>query len=295
MLFELWAIHQVLWQVELDLAQSEEHERHPGHGSHLRGGAGMSGEYGLRTVQVSAIHELVIDEIRRAVEMWTYRPGENLPSERDMADMLGVSRNTIRTATAILESEGFLSVKRGRGGGYVVQDPALAENRGDEIRRRPETVLDVWDYRVAIDAGAARLAAERRTVSDLELLAKLADDMVDAFREYELRETLETARRFQAIDSQFYLALARATRNDLVVDAVLDARRRLWIAFSSYLTKLDPRSPTRNLGILEAIERQDPDLAEKRMREHLGAGRRLFESWLAEPDSEPQGLVSTKS
>jgi GntR family transcriptional repressor for pyruvate dehydrogenase complex len=247
----------------------------------------MSGEYGLRPVRVAAIHELVIDEIRRAVEMWTYRPGQNLPSERDMAEMLGVSRNTIRTATAILESEGFLSVKRGRGGGYVVQDPAFADDRGEELRRRPELVLDVWDYRVAIDVGVVRLAAERRTVSDLEVLADLASQMVEAGRDYARNETLEAARRFQALDSQFYLTLARATRNDLLVDGVLDARRRLWIAFSSYLTKLDPRSPGRNVGILEAIELQDQDLAEKRMREHLGAGRTLFESWLAEPDSQP--------
>lgn len=208
---------------------------------------------GLRTVRVAAIHELVIDEIRRAVEMWVYRPGDLLPSERDMAEAMGVSRNTVRTATAILESEGFLSVRRGRAGGYRVEDPALADDRGEEIRRRPQEVQRVWDYRIAVDVGAARLAAEHRTAADLRELRRLLQELAPpAYRVYEREKSLDNARKVQALDSQFHVAIARSTSNDFIVDAVLDARRRLWVAYSSYLTRLDPDSEHRRVGIVDA-------------------------------------------
>ena len=236
---------------------------------------------GFRPVRVSAIHELVIDEIRRAVEMWIYRPGDFLPSERDMAEAMGVSRNTVRTATAVLEQQGFLSVKRGRSGGYMVQDPALADDRGDEIRRRPQEVQRVWDYRIAVDVGAARLAAEHRTAMDLRQLTTLLGELAPAYRTYEKEESLVNARRVQALDSQFHVALARATGNPYVVEAVLDARRRLWIAYSSYLTRLDPASEQRRVVIVDAVRQRDPDECERLMRTHLSAGRAQFDKWLA--------------
>jgi DNA-binding FadR family transcriptional regulator len=255
-------------------------------------GLTVSEDEGLRPVRVAAIHELVVDEIRRAVEMWIYRPGDYLPSERDMAEAMAVSRNTVRTATAILEREGFLSVRRGRGGGYLVEDPARSENRGDEIRRRPEDVQRVWDYRIAVEVGAARLAAEHRTAGDLRELKRLLGKLDPAYRAYERDETLDNARLVQALDSHFHVAMARSTGNPFIVDAVLDARRRLWIAYSSYLTRLDPDSEQRREGIVDAIAQRDAELCERLMRSHLSAGRAQFDRWLVDERTEAPRLAA---
>lgn len=242
----------------------------------------MADQPGLRTVQVRPAHELVIEEIRRAVETWVYRPGGFLPSEREMADMLGVSRNTVRMATAFLESEGFISVKRGRGGGYVVQDPALAHDRGNEIRRNPQLVLDAWDFRLTVDVGAAQLAAETRTARDLEVMNDLLDQLDVAYAEYEQDGSLSTVRACQALDSEFFFAIAKATRNSHIVDAVMTARRGLWIAFSSYLRRLSPQSQQRRRLIYEAVADRRPEEAALQMRRHILTGRELFEEWLVD-------------
>lgn len=252
------------------------------------------GRPGLRPVRVQAAHELVIEEIRRAVETWVYRPGGFLPAEREMSDMLGVSRNTVRMATAFLESEGFISVKRGRGGGYVVQDPALAHDRGSDIRRNPQLVLDAWDFRLTVDVGAAQLAAEMRTAADLEAMRELLAKLDEVYDDYERSEDLATARTYQALDSEFFFAMARATRNPHIIDAVMDARRRLWIAFSSYLRGLSPQSRTRRRLIFDAIADRRPEEAALQMRRHIIAGREIFEEWLVD-SSLPEIAESTSS
>jgi DNA-binding FadR family transcriptional regulator len=247
----------------------------------------MTSDSPLRSVKIVAIHEMVVDEIRRAIEMWAFRPGDYLPSERDLTEILGVSRNTIRTAMAILEGQGLLRIKRGRGGGYIIQDPAFSNDRGDEIRRRPEVVLDAWDFRLTVDVGAASLAAERRNEEDLHLMSGLLGLLSEAHRDYEARETLDSARHCQALDSQFFLAIAHATRNQFIVDSVIEARRKLWIAFSSYLVRLDPNSEKRRIGIFQAIEKGDAYEAGQLMRRHLETGRHQFKEWLNKPLAPP--------
>ncbi|MCG7632938.1 FadR family transcriptional regulator [Gordonia McavH-238-E] len=240
----------------------------------------------LRRVKVAPVHELVLEELRRAVEVWAYRPGDTLPTERDLAEILGVSRNTIRTATAILESDGFLSVRRGRGGGYVVQDPTEGHDLSDEIRRNPGVVRDAWEFRSAIEIGSARLAAERRTDSDLDGLKSVLAEMDAHFAAYKTDQTLEGARLIQAFDSEFHLLIARATGNDFIVDGVTEARRRLWVAFSSYLTRLDDAGHVGHQRIVDAIEDRDGDAAARHMSEHIEAGRLIFEAWLGESSDE---------
>lgn len=68
-------------------------------------------------------HELVVDQMRRALELGQFRPGDRLPTERELSEMLDVSRTTVRTAVAVLEREGLIAVRRGRGGGFTVQAP----------------------------------------------------------------------------------------------------------------------------------------------------------------------------
>jgi DNA-binding FadR family transcriptional regulator len=203
-----------------------------------------------------------------------------------------VSRNTVRTATAILESEGFLRVTRGRGGGYIVQDPAMAADRGEELRRKPEPILNAWDYRLAVDVGAARLAAERCDDEDLKVLAGLLE-RIDAAQEiYQQRASLDAVRHCQALDSRFFLGIAHATHNQFMVDAVMESRRRLWTAFSSYLIKLDPKSQGRRERIFEAIERGCAEDAGQFMHQHIKAGRDLFELWLTEPEHALPALIA---
>ncbi|MFI5428893.1 winged helix-turn-helix domain-containing protein [Aeromicrobium sp. UC242_57] len=110
--------------------------------------------------------------MRRSLDHGQFRPGDRLPSERDLAEMLDVSRTTVRAAVAVLEHEGRLSVRRGRGGGFLVLEPSFdpAEARR-QFRKDRVAVRHAFEFRIVVESGAARLAAERRRAADLPHLS----------------------------------------------------------------------------------------------------------------------------
>ena len=68
----------------------------------------------IQRVEPAAAHELVVEEIRRAIHMGTYVPGDRLPAERALAEQLGVSRATLREAIGVLRAEGYLESRQAR-------------------------------------------------------------------------------------------------------------------------------------------------------------------------------------
>ena len=93
-------------------------------------------------------------------------PGLRLPSERELAEQLGISRSTLRQAITTLVQSGHLTSVRGRGGGtFVVQEPPLAE--GSPTGPVREDWREVLDLRAAVEVGTATLAADRASEDDL--------------------------------------------------------------------------------------------------------------------------------
>ncbi|MHC9294777.1 FadR/GntR family transcriptional regulator [Mycobacterium sp. LTG2003] len=226
-------------------------------------------------------HELVLDQMRRALELGQFRPGDRLPTERELADILDVSRTTVRTAVAVLEREGLIGVRRGRGGGFTVQAPQFdpVEMRR-EMRRNKRAVRDAFDYRVVVETGAARLAAERRRAADLIELRKLLTGMNAALQTALDDQSARHTTDFQTLDSAFHLGIAQAAQNDQLLDAVADARRRMWLPVGAIFGRLEPNANDFHESILEAIENNAPDLAAARMEAHINDTRRTVESWM---------------
>src|SRR5213592_4815792 len=77
----------------------------------------------LDVVRRPASYELVLEQIRRAIQLGRFEGGTRLPSERELAQQFGVSRTTVREAIRVLQGEGLVDVKRGRNGGAVVISP----------------------------------------------------------------------------------------------------------------------------------------------------------------------------
>ncbi|AIY47029.1 FadR/GntR family transcriptional regulator [Mycolicibacterium fortuitum] len=235
----------------------------------------------LVPVRQIAAHELVVDQMRRALELGQFRPGDRLPTERELSDMLDVSRTTVRAAVAVLEKEGLITVRRGRGGGFTVQapqyDPAVMRR---ELRRNKRAIRDAFDYRVIVETGATRLAAERRRATDVTELRKLLKGMESALQvgmdEPSARRTTE----FQTLDSAFHLRIAQAAQNDRLLEAVADARRRMWLPVGAIFGRLEPNANDYHESILEAIENRDPESAATQMAAHIDDTRRTVESWL---------------
>jgi DNA-binding FadR family transcriptional regulator len=214
----------------------------------------------IQRVEPAAAHELVAQEIRRAIHMGSYVPGDRLPAERALADQLGVSRATLREAIGVLRAEGYVESRRGAHGGMVVLDQGLDEERmRPVVQERLSEFEELLDLRAAIEGAAARLAAERRTSADLKALTAAFEGMAKG---------LETE-RFRAADSAFHLAIASAARNALMQRAIEEARAAMWIPIDRRIGKVFPSAHRHHAQLLNAIRNQNGRAAERAAVAHL--------------------------
>jgi GntR family transcriptional repressor for pyruvate dehydrogenase complex len=234
-----------------------------------------------RVRQIPA-HELVVDQIRRALELGRFKPGDKLPTERELSEMLDVSRTVVRAAMTILDRDGLVSVKRGRNGGVTVEAPPRDEASARRMMRDNRVSLrNAFDYRVIVESGAARLAAERRRAADVTQLRKLLGAM-DAHIARALADTTSPhlITEWQSLDSAFHLKIAEACRNEYLFDAVANARRAMWLPVGAIFHHVEPNANDFHDAIVEAIEDRDSDRAALTMTDHINTTRQTVESWL---------------
>ena len=112
--------------------------------------------------------------IRSLIYSGTLGPGDRLPTERDMAAQLGISRVTLRAAIRALGSARFLTVTVGSKGGARVNTPeVIAECWHDWMRRHRHEANDMFEFRQLLESSIVALAAQRRTEADVAELEKI--------------------------------------------------------------------------------------------------------------------------
>lgn len=241
----------------------------------------MRNESALKPIRQIAAHELVLDQIRRSLEAGQFRPGDRLPTEREMADQLDVSRTTVRAAVAVLEHEGLLTVRRGRGGGFVVQTPQLDPDLARVMmRKNQQEIRDAFDFRSIVESAATRLAATRRTGADVATLRALQQSMEASLRDCLAEQNAEHTARFQALDSAFHLGIAAAAQNPQLLESVSQARRQMWAPVGSLFGRIEANANDLHDEILDAIEAKNEVLAAELMETHIRDTRKTLESWL---------------
>ncbi|MBK8175640.1 MAG: FCD domain-containing protein [Rhodospirillales bacterium] len=162
--------------------------------------------------------ERLSDAIARQLETLVLegvlRPGERLPSERDLAQELDVSRPSLREALQKLEAAGLLETRHG-GGTYVknaiaasITDPLV-----DVFQRHPEAALDFIELRHTLDGIASYYAALRATDSDRQIICECFEAMETAHR---LDDPSEEAER----DADFHIAIAEASHNIMLLHVI---------------------------------------------------------------------------
>ena len=121
------------------------------------------------------IHEQVADEFRRRIVTGELEVGERLPSEEELTQKFGIARTTLREALRVLESQGLIEIRRGRGGGPVVTEPNLehaATALAISLQMQGTTLRDLDEARSTMEAHAARRLAETHRTEDIEALNK---------------------------------------------------------------------------------------------------------------------------
>src|SRR3954451_23608827 len=145
-------------------------------------GAGTAIGAVFEPVQPPTTFEETVERLGTAIRLGILGSGARLPSERELAEQLGIARSTLRQAITALVQSGHLQSVRGRGGGtFVTEKPPLAPPD------RP--VGDDWharvDWRLAVESGAVALACERITPEEVETLESLASQMDEAPEDFD--------------------------------------------------------------------------------------------------------------
>jgi GntR family transcriptional repressor for pyruvate dehydrogenase complex len=229
----------------------------------------------MEPVRKVAIHELVVQRIRRAIHLGDYLPGDRLPSEREIAERLEVSRETVREAIKVLESEGYVVSRRGAAGGIAVTALGGPVARTQEqLQQNQESIVHLMDFRRANECLAARLAARLRTEEDLAQISHAIEDL----------KVAEDIPRFRKADARFHLAVAVASRNPYVEQAIVDAREAifLWHGNRSYELVLHT-TLSGHQKIFDAIAARDPEGAAAAMDEHLSVALEEIAQTLSQP------------
>lgn len=238
--------------------------------------------FGLRPVRVMATHELVVEQVRTAINLGRFKPGERLPTERELAEMLRVSRTTVREAMAVLEAEGLIEVRRGRSGGMVVLDVQRtpAEMR-KVVRASRDRLRDIFDFRVAVESAAAGLAAQRRTSAELAELRRLFNAMQAIVTQWPETSESSVYAEFRDIDSQFHSAIGWAAGSERLTRALEQARSEMFLPVGAVFSHLEPTANEFHEQIVEAIAARDSERASSVMAAHINGTRETVMAWLS--------------
>lgn len=164
----------------------------------------------FETVQRGRLSDNVVYQIKKSIIDGIYKPGEKLPSEKYLLEMLHVSRGSLREALKSLERMGFIVVKTGVFGGAYVIDKAMhsfSNTLYDMIRMNKMSFQELLETRSVIEPGIAALAAIKRTKEDIKHLEGL-----NALRDKAIR-----AEKIPIVVSiDWHQAVAAASKNQLL-------------------------------------------------------------------------------
>lgn len=219
------------------------------------------------TVVKAPVYEQVADQIRTEIFSGRYAPGDPLPTERDLAQIFGASRQSVREAIRALQAEGLVVA----GGAPMRATVAVDFGRpardalGNLLRLKQVGVDDLVDLRCVLETAAVRRAAER---GGPEL-----DDAREAIAE--MRKPDLSREAFDHADLRFHVALASASGNEamhLVMSALRDAAEAHLLAAltnASGSRKMLDRLVAEHEQILAAIEAGDGDEAGRLVEAHI--------------------------
>lgn len=221
----------------------------------------------------------IAEQIRGSILAGEFNPGEKLPPERELAEMFGVSRPSVREALNILTSSGL--VETYQGGGTLVR--SLVENTAgmplsELIRIDGDRALDVIEVRKGMESWTAWFAASRALPEDIRRIKVVVDGMA---------KNLEELKHSEDLDAHFHMLVARATHNVVwshmmqsIFEAMQEFQRDVWRAV--YLTEEDQRLLfSHHLKVYEMIRDRDPEGARNAMLEHLDFAQKRCSAYVS--------------
>jgi len=218
---------------------------------------------------VKRISDTVAAELEKRILEGSLKAGDRLPSERDFAVELGVSRPTLREAIQKLTSKGLLASRHG-GGTFVTNqlDAHFADPWQEMLSGHPMLHTDLLEFRQMLESQAAFLAAERATSVDIDRLDALYAKLDSAYGTDDVAACIDA-------DVAFHQAIAEAAHNVLIGHMTSSLMRLIHGHISTNLEHLHTRPlrwdqiRSQHYTIWQAIREHRSDLAARASREHI--------------------------
>jgi DNA-binding FadR family transcriptional regulator len=212
----------------------------------------------FKPVRPPTTFEETVERLGTAIRTGLLAPRSQLPPERQLAEELHISRSTLRQAITTLVQSGHLNSVRGRAGGtFVAERPPLAEGE-DPLGGDAWAVLD---HRVAIEVGAAILAAERANPDDLAALDQWIERMAapGGFEDY------------RRADIRFHIGVAEAAHSPRLLAEMTEVQGQMsdLIALIAHPEEVLTRSNAQHRKLVAHLREGDADAAAKLVREHV--------------------------
>lgn len=221
----------------------------------------------FKPIKPKKVSSQIADQIRESILAGDFSPGDKLPPERELAEMFGVSRPSVREALNILSSAGL--VMSYQGGGTVVLslvDAGQGNALSELIRSQQDRALEVIEVRKCMESWTAYYAAQRALPEDMRRMEEIVANM-----EKNLAGQLPS----EDLDANLHIVIARATHNIVwlhlmqsLFDAMKEFQRGVWRAV--YLTAEDHKLLyAHHAEIVAAIRGRDAEGARNAMMAHL--------------------------
>ncbi|MFD1716706.1 FadR/GntR family transcriptional regulator [Georgenia deserti] len=241
-----------------------------------------SGEIRWKSLGHENVSSRIVTQVRELVRTNQLSPGDRLPSERELAALLGVSRPSLREALKLLQAQGVLEIRHGHG--VFVSEPRAAASLRAALIREDIGVDELFAMREVLELPAAAWAAERQNTEALAALEE-AHAELDA---YSYTEDLDYE-RLRELDAAFHLSIVAASGNrflrqtTIILHEILAAGMQTTLRVPGRVEK----SREDHRRILEAILAGDVAGAREAAQAHVRAAWAVAHDVLGTPGDGP--------
>lgn len=218
----------------------------------------------FKPIKTKKTYEEIVEQFKDMVTRGVLKPGDRLPSERELAEKMQVARSVVREAFRALEAIGVIDIRPGGGTFVRTADPSFIINDISlKLMTGADSIRELVEVRKLLEIESAAMAAVRRTNAEIEIMEELVSQMKNPDVSPEAGVEL---------DHSYHMAICSSTHNELLI--------RFMESISNTVFSLIEitRENTRNYQqyvkdheiILEAIKAKDENKAREAMRQHLG-------------------------
>ncbi|RMG57412.1 MAG: FadR family transcriptional regulator [Deltaproteobacteria bacterium] len=221
----------------------------------------------FQPIRVEKVSEKVAKQIMGLIADGVLKVGDRLPSERDLAERMGVSRTSVREALQQLEAKGIIQIVHG--GGSIIQNVTAQDIQKPielYIEQDKRRVLELAELRAVMEAWAAREAAKNRTEQEVETIREYLEEME--------KDLLRGVINYKA-DFRYHLEIASATHNGIYLHIIDNIYNLIYYSIKIHRETVftgkeaQEKILDHHRKIFRGIKNGDPDEAESAMREHL--------------------------